>query len=76
MPASRFHTILRRLVSQRPFQVFTVELHGGHRFEVDHPGAIAFGRGAAFFYVPGGVRVWFGHDTVALTIESTSDFTL
>jgi hypothetical protein len=39
MTADNFDRLLQGLMGRTPFQVFTVELHGGHRFEVDHPRA-------------------------------------
>jgi hypothetical protein len=38
--ADNFMAILTKFRDQKPFRVFTVELHGGERFEVDHPGAL------------------------------------
>ena len=38
MTAENFDRIFQGLRQRQPFQVFTVELHGGHRFEVDGPG--------------------------------------
>ena len=48
----------------QPFRVFTVELHGGERFEVDHPGALVVRDGVAVFLAPGGVPIWFNQDSV------------
>jgi hypothetical protein len=76
MPKESFEAILQVLLSQRPFEVFTVELHGGYRFEVDHPEALVIEEGVATFVVPGNIRLFFGHDTVALIVEATSDYTL
>jgi hypothetical protein len=43
---------------------FTVELNGGHRFGVDHPGALVVRDGVAVFLAPGGMPVWFDHNSV------------
>jgi len=64
MTAENFDRVLNGLADRRPFQVFTVELHGGQRFEVDHPRAMVVRDGVAVFLAPGGVPVWFDHDSV------------
>jgi hypothetical protein len=37
MTAENFDALLTTFLNRRPFQIFTVELHGGKRFEIDHP---------------------------------------
>jgi len=64
MTAENFDLVLRGLQQRQPFHVFTVELHGGKRFEVDHPGAMVVRDGVAVFLAPGGVPVWFDHERV------------
>ena len=64
MTAENFDTVLNGLRNRTPFQVFTVELHGGRRFEVDHRDAIIIREGVAVYLAPGGVPVWFDHDSV------------
>lgn len=64
MTADNFDSALAGLRQRQPFRVFTVELHGGKRFEVDHPGALVVRDGGAVFLAPGGVPVWFDHDSV------------
>jgi hypothetical protein len=64
MTAENFDLVLNALRTRKPFTVFTVELHGGERFEVDHPGAIVIRDGVAVFLAPGGRPVWFDHDSV------------
>ena len=39
MTTDNFGQLLEGLRQHQPFRVFAVELHGGRRFEVDHPGA-------------------------------------
>lgn len=63
MTAEHFDGLLEALVQRQPFQVFTVELRGGKRFEVDHPRAIVVRDGVAVFMAPGGIPVWFDHDS-------------
>jgi len=64
MTADNFTNVLDSLRQLQPFRVFTVELHGGRRFEVDHPGALVVRDGVAVFLAPGGVPIWFDHESV------------
>lgn len=64
MTTENFDGILRALQDLKPFRVFTVELHGGERFEVDSPNALVVRDGVAVFVAPGGVPHWFDHDSV------------
>ena len=64
MTADNFDNVLQALRDLKPFHVFTVELQGGERFEVDHPNALVVRDGVAVFLRPGGVPVWFDHDSV------------
>lgn len=73
MTGENFDRVLQGLQRRQPYQVFTVELHGGTRFEVDHPGALVVRDGVAVFLAPGGVPVWFDHDSVNQFLGSLSD---
>ncbi len=64
MTADNFNSVLDGLRQLQPFRVFTVELHGGQRVEVDHPGALVVRDGVAVFLAPGGVPVWLDHESV------------
>ncbi len=64
MTAENFNAVLQALQRLKPFHMFTIELHGGQRFEVDLPGAIVVRDGVAVFLAPGGVPIWFDHDSV------------
>ena len=64
MTADNFDHVLDSLRQLQPFRVFMVELHGGRRFDVDHPGALVVRDGVAVFIAPGGVPVWFDHESV------------
>jgi hypothetical protein len=64
MTAENFESILEGFRQLQPFRVITVELHGGRRFEVDHPGALVVRDGVAVFLAPGGVPIWFDHESV------------
>jgi hypothetical protein len=64
MTADNFDRVLQNLRDLCPYRVFTVELHGGRRIEVDHPGALVVRDGVAVFLAPGGHPIWFDHDSV------------
>jgi hypothetical protein len=64
MTVENFDNILRVLQLRNPFQVFTVELHGGERFEIDHANALVVRDGVAVFVAPGGIPHLFDHDSV------------
>jgi hypothetical protein len=64
MTADNFTSALQGFRQLQPVRVFTVELHGGRRFEVDHPGALVVRDGVAVFLAPGGVPIWFDHESV------------
>jgi hypothetical protein len=73
MTADNFTTILQALQTQRPFIVFTVELNGGRRFEVDHANALVVRDGVAVFLAPGGVPIWFDHESVSQIIGAPAN---
>lgn len=64
MTAESFTSILDSLRQLQPFRVFTVELHGGRRFEVDRGAALVVRDGVAVFLAPGGIPIWFDHESV------------
>lgn len=76
MTADSFDRTFEALMQRTPFQVFTVELHGGRRFEVDHPRAMVVRDGVAVFIAPGGVSVWFDHESVNQIIGASANTTL
>src|SRR5437867_1622182 len=53
MTVESFQTLVETLSERRLFHPFTIELTGGQRFEVDHPHALAYRDGLAFFLTPG-----------------------
>jgi hypothetical protein len=73
MTAETFASVLDGLRQLEPFRVFTVELHGGRRIEVDHPGALVVRDGVAVFLAPGGVPVLFDHESVVQIIAAPAD---
>ena len=64
MTAEHFDGLLVALRGRSPFQPFTVELVGGHRFEIDHRDALIVRDGVAVFLQTGGIPVWFDHESV------------
>jgi hypothetical protein len=64
MTADNFDKALAGLKQRTPFHPFTVVLIGGHRFEVDSPGALVVRDGVAVFISSGGVPVLFDHENV------------
>ena len=46
---------------------------GGRRFEVDHPRALVSRDGVAVFLAPGGVPIWFDHESVTAIIGDTAE---
>jgi hypothetical protein len=73
MTADNFNNALEGLRQLQPFRVFTVELHGGRRFEVDHPGALVVRDGVAVFLAPGGVPILFDRDSVNQIIAAPAN---
>jgi hypothetical protein len=73
MTADHFDSILAALMPVTPFRVFTVELHGGWRLEVDHLDALTVRDGVAVFLAPGGVPVLFDHESVNRVMGSLAN---
>jgi hypothetical protein len=76
MTADNFDQVLDGLRQLQPFRVFTVELNGGKRFEVDHPGALVVRDGVAVFLAPGGKPIWFDHGNVNQIIGAPASTTV
>ena len=73
MTAEHFEQLFEALNGRSPFQPFTVELVGGDRFEVDHHRAMVVRDGVAVFLKPGGVPVWFDHESVTQIAGDIAD---
>ena len=73
MTADRFERLFDALNRRAPFQPFTVELVGGSRFEVDHPQAMVVRDGVAVYLQPGGIPVWFDHESVVHVAGDIAD---
>lgn len=73
MTAGHFDELLVALRGRSPFQPFTVELVDGHRFEVDHRDALIVRDGVAVFLRPGGIPVWFDHESVTQIVGDIID---
>jgi hypothetical protein len=71
MTHDNFQQAVQTLVARQPFAPFVLELHGGERFEIDHPNAIAWGgEGAAVFVGPGSVLRIFDSESVLQVINA------
>jgi carbamate kinase len=64
MTADNFDKTLAAFRQRSPYRPFTVVLHSGSRFEVDHLGALVARDGVAVFVGPGGLPVVFDHEGV------------
>jgi hypothetical protein len=73
MTAEHFDHVLGELQDQRPYQVFTIELNGGRRFEIDHPKALIVREGVAVFLAPGGVPMLFDHESINQVIVAPAN---
>jgi len=65
--------LLEALAKRNPLHPFTVELVGGRRFEVDHPRALVSRDGVAVFLAPGGIPIWFDHESVTAILGDTAE---
>lgn len=64
MTAEFFDDLVNTLCENRPFRIFTIELNGGERIEIDHPRAMINKNGFVMFFTPGGKPMWFDHNSV------------
>ena len=70
MSVDNFQSLLESFLSRKPFRVFTVELHNGNRFEIDHPRAVTWRDGFAVFVAPGPVPIYFDNEGVVQFIDA------
>ena len=68
MTAENFDKLFTILSSRQPFSLFTVELIGGQKLEIDSLLTLAYKDGVAVFIAPGGYPIMFDHESV-LTIN-------
>jgi len=73
MTSEHFDQALAALGEPGKFHPFTVELVGGDQFEVDHPLAMVVRDGVAIYLKPGGIPVWFDHDSVTQIVGDIAD---
>ena len=73
MTSEHFDQLLIALNEREPFRPFTVELIGRHQFEVDHRFAMVVRDGVAVYLKPGGIPVWFDHDSVTQIVDDIAD---
>ncbi len=78
MTHDNFDSALERLLLRQPFTPFTVALFDGTRFEIDYPHATLYrpGLGKAIFMSPGGVPIYFDHDSVSQIIDAPASVAL
>ena len=72
MTAENFDRVLMELYERRPFQLFSIELNTGRKFEVDHPTALTFRNGVAVCLAPGGIPIIFDHESINRIILATA----
>lgn len=65
MTSENYLQALAVLMDRRPFEMFSIELKNGKRFEVDSPMALSARGGVSVFIAPGGNFVIFDHDSVS-----------
>jgi len=70
MSVENFQSLLLAFLTRKPFRVFTVELHNGNRFEIDHPHAVSMRDGFAIFSAPGPVPIYFDNEGVVQFIDA------
>ena len=70
MTVENFEKVMLAMIRRRPFKPFTIELHNGGRFEIDHPKATVLRQGVAIFVAPGPVPIYFDHEGVVQIIDS------
>ena len=70
MKRKNFDRLMRTLRGIRPFQIFTIEVNSGDRYEIDQADALILGPGAAIFIGPGGVLHFFDHSSVTQVVTA------
>ena len=72
MTLDNFQQVLEALAKRNPFRPFTVEMVGGRRVEVDHARALVTRDGVAVYIAPGGIPIWFDHESVTAIVGDTA----
>jgi hypothetical protein len=70
MTRDTFEQTLDLFMVRHPFRPFMVKLHGGERFEIDHPRVLAFSDGKGVFLGPGGIMRIFDNEGVVQIIDA------
>lgn len=73
MTTDNFDHTLQALRDRSPFRPFTVVLHSGRKFEIDHAEAVVQRDGVAIFVGRGGVPVVFDHEGVEHFVGDLAD---
>jgi hypothetical protein len=72
MTSDNFQQLLEALAKRNPFRPFAVEMVGGRRVEVDHARALVSRDGVAVYIAPGGIPIWFDHESITAIIGDTA----
>jgi hypothetical protein len=70
MTRDHYNALLKVRRKAKPYKVFTIELPGGILCEIDHVDAVATVDSLTRFISPGGVVIWFDHESVIRFTES------
>jgi hypothetical protein len=72
MTQGNFDGAMERLLYRQPFKPFVVVLYDGSRFEIDYPSATLYrpGLGKSIFMSPGGVPIYYDHDSVVQIVDA------
>ena len=70
MTRETFEEALLSFTERRPFAPYMLELNGGERYEIDHPGALAWTDGKGVFLGPGGLMRVFDNESVLQIIDA------
>lgn len=70
MTREYFGETLAAMMERKPFRVFTIELHGGKRLEIDGPHAVVWREASAIFLAPGLVPIYFDNESVSQIIDA------
>ena len=73
MTSADFRQLIEALAKRNPFHPSTVEMVGGRRVDVDHARALVTRDGVAVYIAPGGIPIWFDHESVTAIIGDTAD---
>jgi hypothetical protein len=71
MTAEGFDDAVTSLRGRVPYKPFVIVLKGGDQYEIDHPRVfVPRESGVAVFLSPGGMPIWFDHESVLRVVDS------